>query len=453
MNKKFLLLFIAFLAVTGLIASGITHTQKKTDPCPTGCNVIVVAVDTLSAKHTKEHGYERDTMPRVEAFFADDFIFENAYSVSPWTLPSFASMFFSDFPNQISFKEFDGRANVFSELRQNNYAIGAVLDPSPYFIMDAIYRPFDRSEKVLTKDTYTEATKKLAELQDTDKPFLLWLHTFEVHDPFAPKEPYNSLFDQLDGYNHVTFFDLVEANKLEPDPVRDQAYRLRYDQGIVSLDDRLGAFLEGLSQEVLDSTVIIVTSDHGEAFGEHGKVWHANGVYDEELHVPLYIRIPGMAGRKIETPVSLIDLAPTIFSFTKTDEPDAFKGKSLTTLLYTGQDEERPLVFMNGMPYFLRNFVLDRNSRPYKSLEQAGAEGSEQPLIEISSFGARLGSYKVISHIAPGEQIPQTYVFDLSQDPGEHTPLETSLHDLPRGLTDALLSIFWRTASSTVTIK
>lgn len=443
------LLFVAILALLGIGVSAILFSKKSTDPCPSGCNVIVIAVDTLSAKHTKLQGYERDTMPRVEAFFADDFIFEQAYSVSPWTLPSFASMYFSDLPNKISFKDFDGRSNLFSELRENNYAVAAVLHPGQYFIMDAIYRPFETSEKVLTKDTYTEASKTLAELQDTKKPFLLWLHTFEVHDPFAPKNPYDSYFETLEGYNHVTFFDLVEANAQDADPHRDQAYKLRYDQGIASLDDRLGGFLENLSQEVLDTTVIIVTSDHGEAFGEHGKVWHANGVYDEELHVPLYVRIPGMTGRNIENPVSLIDLAPTIFSFTNTEKPNTFKGESLAPLLLSGHREDTPLVFVNGMPYFLRDFVLNRNSQPYKTLKEAEAEGSEKPLIEVTSFGARLGSYKVISHTLPGEYIPQTLIFDLSNDPGEHSPLPLSQSDLPQKLTDALLTIFWRTASST----
>lgn len=451
MKTKPVILFTAILVLVSIGVGGVLLSKKSTDPCPSGCNVIVIAVDTLSAKHTKIQGYERDTMPRVEAFFADDFIFEQAYSVSPWTLPSFASIYFSDLPNQISFKDLRERTNLFSALRKNNYTIGAILHPFPIFIMDAIYQPLQEAEKVLTNDTYTAGMKKLAELQSGGTPFLLWLHTFEVHDPFAPKDPYDSYFETLEDYTNVTFFDLQTAIKNpEPNPTRDKAYALRYDQGIASLDDRLGAFLEALPQDILDTTVIIVTSDHGEAFGEHGKVWHANSIYDEELHVPLFIRVPGITGRKIADPVSHIDLAPTIFSFTKTEKPAAFKGSSLASLLYNEDRDERPLMFVNGKPYFMHGMEFKEGVPPIATLREAGADGSEQPLIEVTSFGARLGSYKVISHTLPGEYMPQTLIFDLANDPGEHSPLPLSQFDLPHELTSALLSIFWRTASSTV---
>lgn len=447
MKKYPYLLLIALLVIAGS-AIAITTFHKSPEPCPSGCNIIVIAVDTLSAKHTKIDGYDRDTMPRTEAFFADDFIFEEAYSVSPWTLPSFSSIYFSDLPNQISFRDLDERDNLFTELRKDSITIRSVLHPKPIFITDAIYKPLREEERSYSAEIFSVGMEKLQELQSSGNPFLLWLHTFEAHDPFSPKEPYDTYFEALDGYENITMNDLLSANEQhETNVERDTAYALRYDQGIASLDDRLGAFLETLPQEILDTTVIIVTSDHGEAFGEHGKVWHANSLYNEELHVPLFIRVPGISGRKISEPVSLLDLAPTILSFTKTPEPEYFKGESLAPLLLKGTHTHRPLMFVHGMPYFMQKENLKAGIVPPTTLAKTGAEGSTRPIIEMSTFGVQYGSIKSIWHIVGSDEMAQVQVFDLSSDPGEQTPLDMPLEKMPSEIVSTFASIFWRMTS------
>lgn len=439
MQKSTVFALILLCLILGSLAA-VARLSPPTQPCPNGCNVIVIAVDTLSAKHLSVYGYERDTMPRTEAFFADDFIFDEAYSVSPWTLPSFSSMYFSDLPTNITFKDLDNRPNLLSELRNNNYTIRAILSPYEQFILDAIYRPFSDSEQTRTTDTFNAGFDKLTELTTDGTPFMLWMHTFEVHDPYAPKSPYDEHFEKLEGYEKVTMDDLVAANQSdEQNPERDRAYALRYDQGLASLDDRLGGFLERLPQDILDSTVIIVTSDHGEAFGEHGKVWHANNLHNEELHVPLFIRVPGTSGRRISDPVSLLDLTPTIFTLTRTAHTLTVLGADLTPSMLEEKSRDKPLLFVNGFPYFLSKEQVKPGFKPPASLAEVGVEGSEKHVIERSSIGARYYDLKVVSHSSSSEE--SISVFDLRKDPGEKSPLEIGLDELPVPLRDAFHSL------------
>lgn len=404
--------------------------------CPNGCNTIVIVVDTLSARHLETYGYARETMPRVNRFFENAIIFDNAASVSPWTLPSFASIFFSNLPSTLSFHDLDTRINLISVLRANSVAIRGILVPNLFFITDAIYRPFLAEERIYAYETlFTTALSEVTRLSESSAPFFLLIHSFEVHDPFQPKEPYNGMFDSVPGYERITMSDLIAANATTTDRERNASYALRYDQGIRAADDRIGAFLESIPAEILDSTVIILTSDHGEAFGEHDKVWHANNIYEEEVHVPLLMRIPGLSGKRISTPVSLIDLAPTILDFANIDTPREFTGSSLVPLILGDETGERTVLLEQGFPFFLSAQDITPDLKPFASLKEAGAEQSPEPLIQRTHAGVRIGSQKLIS----GPDGLEYY--DLAADPDESENRSSELSALPRTLLEAFIAL------------
>ena len=98
--------------LAGLVAFLLLASAALPQPCARGCNVILIMVDTLSAKHLATYGYERDTMPRTEAFFEKGVVFEQASSNAPWTLPSFTSMYFSDVASRISFADIERGARA-----------------------------------------------------------------------------------------------------------------------------------------------------------------------------------------------------------------------------------------------------------------------------------------------------------------------------------------------------
>lgn len=413
------------LLLVSLLPASFGFSQRV--GCTERCNVILIVVDTLAAGHIGAYGYERDTFPKTTAFFEDGVVFTEASANSPWTLPSFTSLYFSDLATSVTYKELDGgRANLVSELREAGYAIRAVTPPATVFIFDAITRPYQRTElHFASKDApaLEVGTSMFNELAASEGPFFLLIHTFEVHDPFDPEEPYDRLFKELPGYETVTMIDLLRENEKErPDPERVDAFRLRYDQGIAEEDERIATFLESIPEETLENTVIILTADHGEAFGEHGQVWHAQSLHQEELHIPLMMRVPGAQRQRIDTPVSLLDLAPTILELADTPFPGGFTGMSLVPLMEGHYFRDRVIPLVDGMPSYFRTLTSETVGTAAPSLKEAGVEGKHEAVIEIESYGIRHGSEKVFIIPSP-TGTDQIRWYDLATDPEERFEL------------------------------
>lgn len=396
-------------------------------PCPNGCNVVLIMIDTLAAQHIATYGYNRDTLPRTSAFFEEQgVIFENAHSNSPWTLPSFIGMYFSDLGSAIRYRELeDGtRPNLQRELRNAGYTLRAVVPAPNIFITDAITRLFKPEELRLPNyesiPTFTMATEQLGDLSTEQNPFFLLVHTFEVHDPFSPQPPYNELFETTPQYPTVTMNDMLMANGKDVlDEKQTQIFELRYDQGIAQADANIAGFLESIPEERLADTAIILSADHGEAFGEHGKVWHAQSLYQEEIHIPLMMHIPGVKPMRITEPVSLMDIAPTILSVSGVAIPETFKGDDLMTLVRGGSLGERVIPFVNGKPFYLSTISAQSVKTIPLSLEASGALNSEEFIIEPESFAVRIGSLKAVVTALRFPIKLDVALYDLAQDPSE----------------------------------
>jgi arylsulfatase A-like enzyme len=438
MRKPFL---IALALAVIAIVSGLLWWQSQ--PCRSGCNVILIMVDTLSAKHLATYGYERDTMPKTTAFFEKSgAIFENASSNAPWTFPSFTSMYFSDLATHITFAELEdeSRPTLQSELRKNDVRIKAVELPIVHFIFDTITRLYKADELIPNGTTMAEvnaspflrAKQELTELSSMKDPFFLMIHTFQAHDPFDPVSPYNETFGSSNLYPSVTREDLwTEPRGVEMSAERAEIFRLRYDQQLLEFDEELSAFLDSARELSPKDTVIILASDHGEAFGEHQFVSHAITLYDEELHIPIMVSVPGIRPARITDPVSLLDMAPTVLSFMNIDAPSSFKGQSLVPVIKGDTLSERVIPFVNGSPYFLD---LTQKKLPFfRSLAEAGALGIKQRVIGPNYIGFRLGSQKLfVKHEPPATA--ETFWFDLSTDPAEKNNLATGDYILPEPL-------------------
>jgi arylsulfatase A-like enzyme len=398
-------------------------------------------MDTLSAKHIGVYGYDRDTMPRTTAFFKDGVIFEDATASSPWTLPSFTGMYFSDLATNITYADLDGgRKNIQSELRENGVIIRAVVPSAGNFLIDAITRPFAKDEITTPGEgqrPFTLARDGLKELVASGKRFFYSIHSFEVHDPYNPGDEYDEIFGNADEYPVVTMRDLlIENSKPEIDMERTKIFELRYDQNLLKIDARIAEFLESIPKETLKNTAVILAADHGEAFGEHGKVWHGNGVFQEVLHVPLMMRVPGIRAKRIVEPVSLLDMAPTVLSMMNVNVPSEFTGKNLVPLIASQPFRERTIPFVQGMPYFLKEVTPDM--KPAVSLQATGAEHSTAPIIEPTMYGVRQGKQKMFVMLNHSAQT-RNHWFNLETDPGETVNLWPESPDaVPKNLKGAL---------------
>jgi len=312
--------------------------------------VILVSIDTLRPDRLGCYGNRHPTSPNIDRFAGDSVLFTEAIAQAPSTLPSHATIFTSLLPTHHG-AFFSRRTplpasipTLATELRAAGYRTAAFTGGgqiAPEFGLD---RGFDTYGVNVGGSDFSSAVRAgLGWLEeDPGHPAFLFLHTYEVHHPFTPKPAMLAVFD--DGYDgelpaEISKDLLTRINTGEAVITdRDLAHIVAaYDAEIRSVDGAFGRFLAGLGElGLLEDSIVIFTSDHGEEFGEHGVVgWHSHTLYDELLRVPLLIRFPGGrdGGLSIEEQVRLLDLAPTVLAAVGVTAPAGFEGVDLTRVI------------------------------------------------------------------------------------------------------------------------
>lgn len=325
--------------------------------CPR-CSVVLISIDTLRADHLGCYGYGRDTSPNIDRMANNAIRFERAYATSYVTADSHMSIFTSLYPsvhgvknaNAESRREFRLHSNIKTLpeiLRAHGYATGAITGGGNMAADFGFDRGMDSFEVVWELDAAVSQATQFVE-QHKNEPFFLFFHTYHVHDPYTPSPQTPAFYAK--NYNggievdyrklgriqkDHSFSELRKAywslvNRDDPDDI-DYLVSL-YDGEIWEADRHLQTLFDFIQSQVPDA-VIVIASDHGEQFMEHGDVLHGD-LYQELLHVPLIIagrRLPG--GLRIQTPVSLIDLAPTALNILGIPAARQFQGRSLLPIL------------------------------------------------------------------------------------------------------------------------
>ena len=347
--------------------------------------VVLISIDTLRADHLGTYGHSRFTSPILDQLGLEGAVFEDASATAPWTLPSHASLLTGLYPARHGVTTSrtalpDGLPTLASLLRDRGFETAAIVN-SPWLHRDSfgLTRDFQRYDAVHDPDykrrspstrITDRAIEWLGELRD--RRLLLFVHYYDVHADYASLPAYEKLFvEPYAGTADGSAWQLMRANFAEEhirkcqesfDPAYcefgssekprriDAAYepvtltaedvghleRL-YDAGIRQMDTEIGRLVGFLRSEgLLDDTLLVVTSDHGEEFMEHGRVDHFLTTYQESLHVPLIFRGPGVpAGLRIREPVSSVDVVPTILALVGGDSgagPEASTASELEGL-------------------------------------------------------------------------------------------------------------------------
>ncbi|MCY3002428.1 MAG: sulfatase-like hydrolase/transferase, partial [Planctomycetota bacterium] len=236
-------------------------------------------------------------------------------------------------------------------------------------------------------------------IEQGDGPRLVYLHVAPPHMPYQPPAPFRGRFSAAtDALAHVdgsiASARAIHRAHLEPEHPDVQRLAMLYDEHVAWADERLGRFLESVrALPRARSLVIVWTSDHGEAFMEHGQQGHNSSAYDEMLRVPLAIRGPGLAPRRVEAPASLLDLAPTLLELCGLPPLENARGLSLVPTLRDG------------------------SAIPERTLFASSRHYSAHP--ERLRLAAIHGSSKLI--LAPSTGTEE--FFDLATDPHERHPL------------------------------
>ncbi len=355
---------IAGLAGLVTLTSGCGLQSDDVKPRQSGlANVVLISVDTLRADHLGCYGYDRDTSPELDQLSRNAVVFEHAYAQAASTTMSHASMLTSLWPPHHG-------ASVQSRLPGNILTLAEVLSQQGYDTASfngggQVGEEFGLDQGFTIYNSYTpDDTAQIAAAarswiaKSAARPFFLFLHTYETHQPYTPTLSALRLFEQ--GYEgplpereiSVELLASINAGKLAITDADLRHVRNAYDAEIHSVDAQLGQLLEFLKQEELyDDTLIVVTSDHGEEFGEHGMVgWHSHSLYDELLHVPLIIKLPGSrrAGERVSTDVRSIDIAPTILVALGLDPPPSFAGQPLAGPIAVALQPLPALSFTDG---------------------------------------------------------------------------------------------------------
>jgi arylsulfatase A-like enzyme/Flp pilus assembly protein TadD len=282
-------------------------------------NLLLVTIDTLRADHVGAYGYARARTPVLDALAAGGVRFDRAYAAAPITLPSHATLLTGRYPPGHGAR--DNGLHVSSsvptlatELHTRGFKTAAFVAAFPLDHQFGLNRGFDvygdqlprqpngqianeRPASQVVNDAIawlsplTSPQSPQSPTPNPQSPFFLWVHLFEPHAPYG-------------------------------DPSSQRPVLERYDEEIVTADREIGRLIDALGAARAD-TLIVAAGDHGEAFGEHGEFAHSIFVYDTTLRVPLVINGPGIAAAaKIDTPVTLADVAPTIaraFGWTMAD--------------------------------------------------------------------------------------------------------------------------------------
>lgn len=340
-------------------------------------NLLLITIDTLRADRLSLYGHDRPTSPAIDTLGAAGVVFERAYPAANQTRHALPTMHAG---RALDFMRTDRRSTavvftggnhfLFERLAAAGQATEAHL--SHYFnhllhqgLGQGIQRVVDVKQKVRSPLSAPDITNNAIQGIDRHRgrPWALWVHYTEPHAPYA-------------AHDGIHFGD---------DPID------LYDGEILRVDQAVGRLLEALDARGLtDSTVVVLTSDHGEEFGEHGREFHGKQLYEESIRVPLIIRAPGIAPRRIPEPVSLDDMAHTAANLMGLDPAPTYGGASLVARMTGGPPEQRP-VFVD---------CIWHDDRP-----------AERQLAVID------GSWKLIYDVRNG----RARLFDLARDPKEQT--------------------------------
>ena len=354
---------LAAIALLGLVVLR-AGCSKAEEPQP---NVILLMVDTLRADHLGYGGYERETSPNLDEFVAGATAFMNHYSHASRTGPSVASLLTSLHVRSHGVVNPLGEPDGKGVLEESRTTLAEMLSAGGYTCRAIVSNPnvqgrygfaqgYERFEGVAPWTDAGVINDRAVQWIDQMKagPFFLYLHYMEPHSSYNAPAIFQRLFVDPHYSGPITGsakqVEEILCGNLEVTPEDEEHLAGLYDQEVRCWDDRFGEFVRALKERrVLENTVIVIVADHGEEFFEHGSVFHGLTLYGEQLHVPLVIRAPGLAPRRISTLTRNIDVVPTVLELAHVPASADLQGRSLVPLMNGKPGEDLPVFSEAGV--------------------------------------------------------------------------------------------------------
>jgi arylsulfatase A-like enzyme len=427
----------ALLASPASIAPGIgvPPRYKVADASPGGNagerpNVVLVVVDTLRADHLTTYGWPVPTSPNLQATLARrGVVVERAYSQAPWTIPSMVGLMTGRWPGEVIGRAVAGYGipadtpTLAAFLHGLGYETAAFV-ANPSLVAKAGFArgfghyyvppPVDAKPQWSTADHVTRMARQWLSARRGERPFFLYVHYVEPHDPYASPDLVAGRSPFFPGYRGIVNGDWPQGLLLGkirlPEPANDRPQlSALYDSEVHSADRWLGALLAGFDEATRARTLFAFTADHGEELYDHGGWKHGRTVYEEQLRVPLVLRWDGRlpAGARVPGPVRLIDLAPTIAAAAGAPPPAAWQGEDLLPLL-RGEAPPQP------RPAAYAAHYLDGPRRAAAVLGRWKLALFDRAAHVVAADGYEAALYRLEM-----ARLPRLALFDLATDPRE----------------------------------
>lgn len=379
-----LLIPLAF-AIGAVIIVNMAHMAAalaNQEPRP---NVVLISIDTLRADRLGCYGNEQEITPYLDLLAKNGVLFEEAISNSSWTLPGHGAMLTGVQPTAMGlFKvtdRLDSHALTLAEvMRENGFDTGAIVS---YILLDQVYgfhqgfEHFDYKDQQPAAKIVDKAIEYVGER--IDKKFFLFLHLYDPHWPYEPSEEVSKQF--WPGHINAAVRRLVAETDyarfalqvIFGPPELNQFSLAMYNGEISEVDRELGRFFRFLyDKQIIDRTLLVVTSDHGEEFLDHGYFGHGLTLYDEALKVPLIMRFPLMLpeNTRVKGQVQLLDVFSTILELVGLDSSQyPLGGRDLLGMIHAGVADPVPMIAetsMSGDPRFSLRDGKHKIVTPYK---------------------------------------------------------------------------------------
>ena len=423
-----LLAVSVFLILSQLALNFIrSYTRRNYDP--EDPNIVLVVFDTVKSSNLSCYGYGRNTTPGIDRIAEEGTVFDNAYCVAPWTVPNHASIFTGLYVAQHGATQENtfldmGRATTAEILYNNGYETVAFINNVNLTALNGFDQGFESFHELWREEEEVEflpdnqnapddagtfaavhGTKRWFDDRDAgERPFFLFLNFMEAHIPYNPPDPfkYRFLDESAILTEHILKYDYIDyiSGRYSMDETDFATAEALYDGGIAYMDSMLCNLIEHFEKKgVMENTLLIITSDHGEFFGEHDLVGHQFALYNTLLHIPLIIRFPSEinAGNRSEKRIQLIDLFSTMLDAAGYSPPIEVPGTSI----FEDTEHENLYAEYYKPSRYLREFKRRKLKFDHSFLDR-----------RIKSLQSR--KYKFI-HSSLGNH----ELFNLRDDPGE----------------------------------
>jgi len=332
-------------------------------------NVVLITLDTLRPDHLRCYGYDAIETPNIDRLAAEGARFTQAFTPVPITLPAHTSLLTGMYPLATGVHDFVGNrvppgiATLAGVLHDHGYStaafLGAPVLDSRFGLNQGFDTYFDHFELAGSEEVHLDAMKRPGDKvvdeagkwldRHPPQPLFLWVHLYDAHSPYRPPAPYA------------------------------ERYRSRpYDGEIAFADAQVGRLMTALGRQgLLEKSVVVVVSDHGESLGEHGEKTHGFFVYNSTLHVVCIMKIPGDAPRVVPDEVSLVDVMPTVLQALGIQIPGGVEGRSLLSLVAGRAGEGASNLYAESYPPLLHfgwNSLRSVQARGWKYIETTRPE-------------------------------------------------------------------------------